>query len=302
MRSPPHSPPRTGLHQGMAARHCLGTVAASLALVSALLPGCAQWPDEANARFGSDAACGASKLSPADNTRLASIDQLIGEGKFYAALAQLDALGATSEQALLTRAEALRRIDRNEEALAIYRKLAGGCLNGRAQHGLGLLAARQGRQADALTHLRLARQLMPTDLNVRNDLGYALLLAGQLDAAQFEFLTVLDLSPGDSKAGRNLVMLTFRQGQIDKAQELGRKMGLDAATVSRLQLQALTLPGGGTALPPVPHSAPGSAPISAAPVSAPIAIPVAASVATPIAAPTPVVVAPLAPTKPEPLP
>jgi Flp pilus assembly protein TadD len=112
-----------------------------------------------------------STLSPADNTRLASIEQLIGDGKFYAALAQLDALGATSPQADLVRADALRRIEQNQQAKALYQKLEGGCLNGRAQHGLGLIAAREGNQTEALAHLRRARQAMPTDLRIRNDLG-----------------------------------------------------------------------------------------------------------------------------------
>jgi Flp pilus assembly protein TadD len=224
---------------------CMGTLLA--AYVIGCISGCAGGSLQPQAT--APASC-ESSLSPADNTRLASIEQQIADGKFYAALAQLDSLGATSLQTDLVRAEALRRIDQNQQAKALYLKLEGSCLNGMAQHGLGLIAAREGRQADALVHLRRARQAMPTDLRIRNDLGYALLLAGDLDAAQFEFLTVLDLNPGDAKAGRNLVLLTFKQGQPDKAQELGRKLGLDSAAMGRLQLQAQSLPPSPLQAPP----------------------------------------------------
>jgi len=260
-RAPLVSPARArALLTGALALACLGGCAGGLPAVQS----------------GAQAPC-ESSLSPADNTRLASIEQLIGDGKFYAALAQLDALGATSPQADLVRADALRRIEQNQQAKALYQKLEGGCLNGKAQHGLGLIAAREGRQTDALAHLGRARQAMPTDLRIRNDLGYALLMAGELDAARFEFLTVLDLSPGDVKASRNLVLLTFKQGLPDKAQELGRSMGLDAATLSRLQLQAASLQPTSPTLPDSP------APMSKSVVPAPSASPPASSASSPVA-------------------
>lgn len=215
----------------------LAVRASLIGALAALVGACTPLPVQDAARQGP---C-PSNLSPADNTRLAGIDQMVADGKHYAALAQLDALGATSPHAQLTRAEALRRIDRLHDARQIYLSLQGGCLEGQVQHGLGLVAAKEGRQADSLAHLSRARQALPTDLRIRNDLGYAQLLAGQLDAAQFEFLTVLDLSPGDIKASRNLVLLTWRQGQTDKAQALARQFGLDAPTVDKLRAIAQDL-------------------------------------------------------------
>jgi Flp pilus assembly protein TadD len=176
----------------------------------------------------SGGACG-STLSPTDNTRLSGIEQLLNE------------LGATSPQAQMIRAEALRRIDKSDAAQAIYQELIGSCLDGRAKHGLGLIAARSGQQAASLNYLNQARQALPTDPRIRNDLGYALLLAGQFDAAQFEFFTVLDLSPQDTRATHNLVLLTFRQGKAEKAAELAKKLGLDATTVDKLRQQAQTM-------------------------------------------------------------
>jgi Flp pilus assembly protein TadD len=203
-----------------------------------LLSACAEWPRPASRPAAEAPDQCESTASPADNTRLASIEQLVKDGKFYAALAQLDALGISTPQARLTRAEALRRIDRDKEAAAIYAQLVGSCLDGRAHHGLGLLSAKAGDTAASLSHLKIARQALPTDASVRNDLGYALLLDGQWPEAQFEFLTVLDLSPKDPKASHNLVLLTFLQKQDAKAFELASKLGLDATTANALHQQA----------------------------------------------------------------
>ncbi len=208
-------------------------------IASVWLTGCAPLPPQAGAAADLTN-CSTGGLTPADNTRLAGIEQLIRDGKSYAALAQLDSLKSEAPGVKLARADALRRIDRLDEANALYLSLAQGshCLEGRAQHGLGLVAAQQGRLTDSVRHLRQARQVLPMDLRVRNDLGYALLLSDQWDEARFEFLTVLDLSEKEPRAARNLVLLTFRQGQDEKARELGRRLGLDAASIDRLALQA----------------------------------------------------------------
>ena len=211
------------------------------ALVALMLTGCAQWPPVAsNAEQASPAAC-ESGNTPTDNTKLAAIEQMLNEGKFYAAIAQLDALGNVSPKAQLIRADALRRIDREKDAQALYLNLVGSCINGRAHHGLGLLAARQGDQGSSIDHLTQARLALPTDARIRNDLGYALLLADRLDDAQFEFLTALDLNPQDNLAARNLVLLSFKRGDASKARQLATKLGLDNNTFDRLAQQAKSL-------------------------------------------------------------
>ncbi len=188
-------------------------------------------------------------LGPSGNTRLATIQQMIQDGKPYAALAELDSLGATTPKATWMRAEALRRIDRDVEARTGYTQLLNTCLAGQAHHGLGLLAARTGQLGSSIQSLTKARQLLPTNTMVRNDLGYALLLNHQWDDAQFEFLTVLDLAPKDPRASRNLVLLAFMQGKAEAGRKLAQKLNLDATTVERLQLQAVTpTPGLGASI------------------------------------------------------
>lgn len=202
-----------------------------------LLVGCVQ-PLQRQLDAPVDPSVCSAGLSPADNTRLAGIEQVLRDGKAYAALAQLDAMRLDAPGVQLARAESLRRIDRSAEASALYSQLLTGCLRGRAHHGLGLLLAQQGRLPDALRHLQSARASDPTDVRVRNDLGYALLLSNRLEEARFEFLTVLDLSPRDPRAARNLVLLTLREGRPDKARELSGRLGLDTATFERLGQQA----------------------------------------------------------------
>lgn len=223
LRSPP---PRSGT---LPARALIAALATALSACAPIGPRQHDAPVD-------PAVCSAS-LGPAENTRLAAIEQVLREGKPYAALAQLDAMRNEAPSVQLVRADALRRIDRPKEAAALYQQLLSGCQSAQAHHGLGLLQANQGQLTEGLTHLQAARTAAPTDVRVRNDLGYALLLANRTDEARFELLTVLDLSPREPRASRNLVLLTLREGRPEKARELATSLGLDAATLERLGQQ-----------------------------------------------------------------
>jgi Flp pilus assembly protein TadD len=209
-------------------------------LAVAGLVGCASWPPELNKK-PEETLCDAG-LTPADNTRLVAVAQMINEGKHFAALAQLDTLNAEAAKVRLTRADALRRVDKFDEARTLYEGLiTQSCFEGRAHHGMGLLLARQSQMEASVVHLRQARMKLPTEARIRSDFGYALMLTGQLQDARFELMTALDLDPQDNRAGRNLVLLTLKQGDTSKAQELANKLGLDKATMDRLHKQASEL-------------------------------------------------------------
>jgi Flp pilus assembly protein TadD len=184
--------------------------------------------------------CGGD-LGAKGNTRLAAIQQMVDDNKPHAALAELDGLGERTPMTIFLRAEAWRRIERGDQARPLYTELAPTCLAGQAAHGLGLLAAREGRIAEGLQSLEKARNLRPTDAAIRNDLGYALLLDKQWDAAQFELLTAMELMPGDAKPMRNLVLLALAQGKPDAARRLIEQFKIDAPTAERLNRQAQTL-------------------------------------------------------------
>jgi Flp pilus assembly protein TadD len=217
-----------------------GSLVLCMPIALLALGACAAWPP--GTQKSDDQHCEAGS-TPADNTRLVAISQSINQGKLYAALAQLDAMNSSAPKVQLIRADALRRLEKFGEARALYDGLLSQrCFDGQAHHGLGLMLARQGKLDEGIAHLRDARQRMPTDSRMRSDLGYALMLGGRLDDAHFELMTALDLDPQDTRAGRNLLLLTLKRGDAAKAQEMAKKLGLDKATMDKLQTQASELP------------------------------------------------------------
>jgi len=231
------------------------------------LSGCVVPPGQGTTNSDANTIRCEGDLGATGNTRLAAIQQMVSDGRPYAALAELDALQADTPKAKLIRAEALRKVDRTEQARQIYASLTQTCLNGEALHGLGLLAGREGRLDESLRALSAARQARPTDAAVRNDLGYALLLSQQWSDAQFELLTAQELAPKDVRVQRNLVLLAMAQNKITLAQELSTRFGLDAATQERLRAQASSLSNTSN-LSATPTSA-GSSPVDGATATRP---------------------------------
>ena len=80
-----------------------------------------------------------------------------------------------------------------------------------AWRGLALIKVDKGDLATAVDWLRKARDLQPTSARIRNDLGYALLLRGELAQAKVELVTALELD-GARRAARNLVMVLLLEG------------------------------------------------------------------------------------------
>lgn len=203
-----------------------------------LLGGCAA----AGAGSGAPhAAADCGRGDPGGNTRLAMIRKLLDNGHPYAALAHLDATAMRGPLAELLRADILRRLGRIDEARSLYQGLLAGCMAGAGHHGLGLLAGQQGMLAESLDHLRRARTMLPVDARVRSDLGYALLLAGEVDAARTEFLTAQDVDPDDRKAGLNLALLYFRQGDDARAESVARRYRASEDELAKLREEAARL-------------------------------------------------------------
>jgi Flp pilus assembly protein TadD len=145
-------------------------------------------------------------LGAEENTRLALIQKLIDDGKPYAALAHLDG-SPTYPMVRYLRAESLRKTGQFVAAITEYSSLLGSCYDGYGEHGLGLIAAENGKLADALPHLLAARERRPTDPRIRSDYGYALMLNHDYAAARIEFMTAIELDPGNKLASANLAKL-----------------------------------------------------------------------------------------------
>ena len=181
----------------------------------------------------------ACKVLPAsENTRLGMIQQMLNEGKPHAAIAHLDAADVQAPQSDLLRADALRQTGRGKEAATLYQKLLGSCLAGSAHQGLGLLATNEGNVREAILQLHAASEVIPIDPDVRNDYGYALLLADEYEGALHELLTAIELAPGHRKAAHNLLLLLYRTGQAEKANQIAEQFGIGPADIERLKAQA----------------------------------------------------------------
>lgn len=187
----------------------------------------------AEARFPS---CKA--LPAADGTRLGMIRQMLDGGRPHAAIAHLDAARIKAPQSDLLRADALRQTGRGKEAASLYQKLLGTCVAGNAYQGLGLLATHEGNVREAILQLHNASEALPIDPDIRNDYGYALLLAEEHEGALHEFLTAVELAPAHRQAAHNLLLLLYRTGKMDQAGKFAEQFGISAADLERLKQHA----------------------------------------------------------------
>lgn len=178
------------------------------------------------------------ELPPASSTRLGLIRQMLTAGKPHAAIAYLDAARLDVPQAELLRADGLRQTGRTDEADRIYRKLLKSCVAGYAYQGLGLSASNAGKWRDAVVHLQAASAALPIDASVRNDYGYALMLAGDPPAALHEFLTAIELAPNQRRAVHNLLLLLSRTGEDDKAAAFAEKVGISPEELAGIRQMA----------------------------------------------------------------
>ena len=171
---------------------------------------------------------------------------MLDSAQYYAALAHIEAqvqVSGRTPQIRLYEAEARRKLGQNAEAQAIYREL----LKSRdyvpdAYHGLGLISARSDLKL-AVWQLQQAVQRRPADAEMRNDLGYALMLARRYPESLTALATAVELEAGkpDSKARNNLVLLMLVTGDEPAVARIARETGMSPETLSGLRRQAQSL-------------------------------------------------------------
>jgi tetratricopeptide (TPR) repeat protein len=86
-------------------------------------------------------------------------------------------------------------------------------------HGLGVLAQRQARPAEAAQHYREALRVDPGFIPARANLGRAYFDAGSLDEAREQFLRLTEVAPDDARGPAGLVETLLRQGRRAEASE-----------------------------------------------------------------------------------
>ncbi|NWA25252.1 hypothetical protein HX870_13780 [Pseudomonas gingeri] len=212
------------------------------ALVMLALGGCA---GDGRASWAALTGQGGSCAKPDADQELSLnlADDMAGEGKLHASLANLQNLPESLDAVRLRKARVYRQLGRSE-AEPLYRSLLGTCLAAEGEHGLGQLAAARNDNGLAMAHLQRAARLSPTDEKIRNDLGVVYLNQLRLEDARFEFLTAIELKQSDPLASVNLVTLLLYQDNWKQAAELVTRMNLTPQQFSEAQARAQQLKSG----------------------------------------------------------
>lgn len=175
------------------------------------------------------------------------IRKLIAQSQFYAALAHVQAQAresGSSDELRLLEATARRKLGQSAAAQQIYRDLLKTRFAADAYHGLGLTNVSVNLPT-AVWQLQQAVQRKPADAEMRNDLGYALILSRRYAEAMPELATAVELEAGraDPRARNNLVLLMMLTGDEAAVQRLARESGIGADTLASLRRQAQGLAG-----------------------------------------------------------
>lgn len=173
------------------------------------------------------------------------IRRMLDQKQYYAALAHVQAQARESggsEELRLLEAEARRKLDQREPAQAIYRDLLKTRYAAEAYHGLGLTNVKFDLRT-AVWQLQQAVQRRPVSAEMRNDLGYALMLAGRHAEALPELATAVELEAGSGsdKARHNLVLLMLVRGDEASVARLTQQSSMSADTLAGLRRQAQSL-------------------------------------------------------------
>jgi Flp pilus assembly protein TadD len=141
---------------------------------------------------------------------LSVIEQLIQDGKAYAALAHLDEYGrsfGTDSPSQRLAADAWFVLGDLAKAEAGYRSVLTGAQSGHGEHGLGRVAAAHGDWMGARQHFDSAVKDEPTNSRFLNDLGCSLFHLNRLDEAEFTLRKAHELAPHDEEIAENIIIL-----------------------------------------------------------------------------------------------
>lgn len=173
------------------------------------------------------------------------IRNMLAQEQYYAAIAHIQAQAREtggSDELRVLEAQARRRLGQTAQAQAIYRELLKTKYAAEAYHGLGLTNSATDLRT-AVWQLQQAVQRRPTDAEMRNDLGYALMIAGRHAEALPELATAVELEAGKGgvKARNNLVLLMLVSGDEASVNRLVQQSGMSAEILAGLRRQAQSL-------------------------------------------------------------
>lgn len=167
------------------------------------------------------------------------IQRMLDQDQNYAALAHIETLQrqGNDSQLRLLEADTRRKLGQYPQAQQLYTALLNSSYSAQAYHGLGLIAARSNPTV-SLDYLQRAVRLAPTNIEMRNDLGYALMLSRRYSEALPQLATAVELDPGSSKSRNNLLILMMLMRDEASVQRIVRESQVDAATLADLRKRA----------------------------------------------------------------
>jgi tetratricopeptide (TPR) repeat protein len=170
------------------------------------------------------------------------IQQMLDKGQYYAALAHIEEAkrAGSSDQLRLLEADARRHLGQTAQAETLYRGLLATQFAAAAYHGLGILYADTDLDA-AIGNLQRAVERAPTNVDFRNDLGYALMTAGRYTEAMPELSTAAELAPAQTRSRKNLIILMILVGNENAAMRLRDDAGVSPEGMRQLRDTATTI-------------------------------------------------------------
>ncbi|KPP97805.1 tetratricopeptide repeat protein [Marinobacter sp. HL-58] len=165
-------------------------------------------------------------LQPEHRVELDLIDSLMEGGEYYAALAQLESLSFETQHHWLRWAQLLAQVDQVKDSEEAFETIADKCESHEAYHGLGVVYVKQDKIQDALDALKTAKDMSPAVPDIRNDYGYALMIAGEYGRAAFELRTAYELAEGKGAVKQNMVAAYYLNGGDAALNKLKGTLGL----------------------------------------------------------------------------
>lgn len=175
-----------------------------MALVATILAGGCSMTGSTGAQAPALSVSCLQQVQPEQQVQLDLVDSLMARSQPYAALAQLENEGLSTEQHWLRFGQLQAATRQLKQAEKVFQSLVSQCRTAEGYHGLGLVYLKQGQLEQGLELLAQARQLTPSSADIRNDYGYALLLIGRMEEAVFELRTAFELADGQGVVRQNL--------------------------------------------------------------------------------------------------
>ncbi len=184
--------------------------------------------------------CG-EKLPQAAGLKMTMANQAFHNGQYFSSLATLQQIDENLITKSALQASAHRKAGQWEQAKILYQDLLSSCIKGNAAHGLGLIAAYQGKFLLARDWLEIAVRAEPANANIRNDYGFLLLSLGDEANARTQLVTALELNPRDQIAAKNLWLVLTRGKEDNAAQSLQQRFAWTNEEHNKLTLAAVSL-------------------------------------------------------------